>query len=145
MIRHACRSLLLGAAASLAVACSEPQARTPELRLSSEDFAYQISADNLPPYARENTRFKVVVLDKETRQPVQGGEGRIFATNHDGMSIYDGFAPGETNLGTYYATLSFITAGDWAMALQFRTDSARALQRVDWLQQIRAERPLGTQ
>lgn len=126
-----------------AVACEGPARRPPELRLQSDSFVFTISTDPMPPFARERHRWRVVVLNKDTRQPIQQGEGRIFASSHDGLSTWDGFAKGE-EVGTYYGYLDFLTAGEWAMAVEFRTDSMLPLQRVDWIQEIRAERPLGT-
>ena len=143
MIRRALRPMALGATLLLVAACAAPQPQSPEIRLSTEDFTFRISADTMPPFARERIRWRVVVTDRETRQPVQDGEGRIFATSHDNANTWDGFAKGE-EVGTYYGTLNFITAGEWAMAVQFRTDSTRPLQRVDWVQEVRPERPLGS-
>lgn len=143
MITRACRSVAVGAFALVAVACGERQALKPEIRLSSEEYTFRISAERMPPSAREDNRWRVDVTDRETRQPVQNGEGRIFATSHDGVNAWDGFVPGEEP-GVYYGTLSFLTSGEWAMAVQFRTDSTRPLQRVDWVQEVLPERPLGT-
>ena len=53
-----------------------------------------------------------------------------------------GFAKGD-EAGTYYGYLSFITSGEWAMAVEFRSDSTRKLERVDWIQGVLPERPLG--
>ena len=126
-----------------AVACEGPARRPPELRLQSDSFVFTISTDPMPPFARERQRWRVVVLDRDTRQPIQQGEGRIFANSRDGTSEWDGFAKGE-EVGTYYGRLNFLTAGEWAMAVQFRADSTRPLQRVDWIQGVLPERPLGS-
>ena len=125
-----------------AVACEGPARRPPEVRLPSESFILTISTDPMPPFARQRQRWRVTVLDKETRQPIQQGEGRIFASSEDGLSEWDGFAKGE-EAGTYYGYLDFLTSGQWAMAVQFRADSTLPLQRVDWIQEVRPERPLG--
>lgn len=125
-----------------AAACDGPTRRPPELRLQSDSFVFTISTDPMPPFARARQRWRVVVLDRNTRQPIQVGEGRIFATSRDGLSEWDGFAKGE-EVGTYYGNLDFLTSGEWAMAVQFRADSTLPLQRVDWIQEVRPERPLG--
>ena len=40
----------------------------------------------------------------------------------------------------------FITAGEWAMGVQFRRDSTQALQQsLDWRQMIRPATPLGAE
>ena len=71
--------------------------------------------------------------------PIENGEGRIFATSRDAVNVWDGLAAGP-EVGVYYGTLNFITAGDWALAVQFRRDSTQRLERVDWMQDVRAER-----
>jgi hypothetical protein len=108
----------------------------PELRLYTDDFAMRISFDPTPPRALDDVRFRVVVRDKETGQPIEGGQGRIFATNEDRHNIDNGLTAGA-ELGTYYTTLRFVTAGPWAMGIQFRRDSTQRLQRTnDWMQDV---------
>jgi hypothetical protein len=114
-----------------------------ENRFWTDDLALRLSSEPSPPRARERIVYKLVVRDKKTGEPVEGGEGRIFASSHDNASTWDSFAPGP-ELGTYYATLKFITAGEWAVAIQFRRDSTRKLERMDWLQDVRAAREPGS-
>jgi hypothetical protein len=117
-------------------ACSEsPRAR--DLRFWTDDLAIRVSSDPLPPRAREPVMYRITVRDKETGQPVENGEGQIFATSRDRANTWDSFAPGP-ELGTYYAKLSFITAGEWAVAIRFRRDSTKTLERMDWRQEVRA-------
>jgi hypothetical protein len=144
-VRARARRLAVVASALLiavAAACADRQAQRPEIRLTTDDFIFRISSEPMPPYARESHRWRVIVLDRETRRPIENGEGRIFANSRDGTSTWDGFAKGE-EVGTYYGRLNFLTAGEWAMAVQFRTDSALPLQRVDWIQGVLPERPVG--
>ena len=124
-------------AASLA-ACGPTQNNT-DVRMWTDSLAFRISSDPLPPRAREKVLYKVVVRDKESGAPIERGEGRIFAMNRDSTQVWDALEPGP-ELGTYYATLSFITAGEWAIGLQFRKDSTRAIERMDWMQDVRAAR-----
>jgi hypothetical protein len=79
-----------------------------------------------------------VVRDKESGQPIEGGQGIIYAETRDGAKTWDSFEAGP-ELGTYYATLKYVVAGDWAMGLRFRRDSAQKLEQVDWMQEVRAE------
>lgn len=145
MTHRARWSVTVGALAVLATACGgEPPASHREIRLTSANFVFRISTEPMPPHARENHIWTVVVVDRETGQPVQSGEGRIFATSRDNANTWDGFAKGE-EVGTYYGYLDFLTAGEWAMAVQFRTDSTVPLERVDWIQEVRPERPLGAE
>ena len=85
--------------------------------------------------------YSIYVRDKRTREPIVGGEGRIYATNSDRHSIWQGFTYGP-EVGTYHSRLKFITAGEWAMGVQFRRDSTQALQQTfDWRQIIRPATP----
>ena len=36
----------------------------------------------------------------------------------------------------------YTTAGDWGVGIQFRADSTKPLERVDWTQTVRGERPI---
>lgn len=120
------------------IACGDPSRSALDIRLWSDEFEFRVSSDVRPPRAFERTQYSVFVRDRRTHEPIVGGQGRIFATNADGKTIWDGFTYGP-EVGTYHARLMFLTAGDWAMNLQFRRDSTRALQRPpeDWRQEIR--------
>jgi hypothetical protein len=121
-----------------ALACG-PQGPTPAQRLFTDDLSIQVFMVPSPPRALEPIEFRVVVRDKESGEPIDGGQGRIFATNEDRKNIYNGLEPGK-ELGTYYAKLVFVTAGTWAVGLQFRRDSTVALQRAnDWMQEVYPE------
>lgn len=116
------------------VACGPPAA-PPPMRLWTNDIAFQVTADPVPPHAREDVVFKVVARDKASGQPIEGAEGRIYATSRDGANVWDALTAGP-QAGTYYGKLHFITAGDWALGMQFRRDSTRAIERLDWRQQV---------
>jgi hypothetical protein len=130
------RSLL--ALSALFLACSGPSHPATDMRVWTRDFELRASSDPVPPIALEPTRYTVVVRDKKTHEPIVNGQGRIFATNSDGKSIWDGFIYGP-EVGTYHARLMFLTAGEWAMNVQFRRDSTQALQKPedDWRQTVR--------
>jgi hypothetical protein len=121
------------------LAACGPSQKSTDLRQWTDDLTYRISTDPMPPRARERIVYKVVVQDKSSRQPIEKGEGRIFATSRDGANTWDALEPGPEP-GTYYGSLKFITAGDWAVAIQFRRDSTQKLERVDWMQTVRAAR-----
>ncbi len=137
-MRSVARTTLLALLIS-ATACDSPGSST-DHRAMTDNFRLRISADPVPPRARERTVYKVVVRDKESGQPVEGGEGRIFATSRDGANVWDVLTQGP-EVGTYYGTLNFVTAGEWAVAIQFRRDSTRPLERADWMQDVRAGPP----
>ena len=105
----------------------------------TDHYSMRISSVPSPPHAREPARYKLVVRDKDSGQPIEGGQGILYANTKDGASAWDTFVPGE-ELGTYYATLNFVVAGNWAMGLRFRRDSTQQLEQVDWMQEVHGER-----
>ena len=129
---------LFGALALLA-ACGPPSRANLEQRFWTTEFEIRISSDVVPPRAIEPIRYTIVVRDRKTREPIPNGQGRIFATNSDRKTIWDGLGYGP-EVGTYHARLMFLTAGDWMMNVQFRRDSTKALQRPpdDWRQEVSA-------
>ena len=125
-------SVLAGAAV---VSACGPNPRTLDNRQWSDNFAFRITVEPSPPRAIEDATYKIIVQDKKTGEPIETGEGRIFATSRDGANTDDGLAKGK-EVGTYYGRLFFPTTGDWAVALQFRRDSTQRLERVDWVQAV---------
>lgn len=130
---------LLGAA--LSATCGPPHPQP--IRVWSKSFEFRVTNDPSPPHASEPTIFHVVVIDRETREFVQNGEGRIFATSQDRANVWDSFTPAQEP-GSYTAKVNFITAGDWNVNLQFRRDSTHALEKPvdDWVQTVRGARPI---
>ena len=105
-------------------------------RLWTDDYYIRVTSDPSPPRALEPIQYTVIVQDKKTREPIDVGEGRIFATNEDRKNTDNGFEKGEAP-GTYKTKLFFATAGKWAMGIQFRHDSTKTLQRTnDWYQDV---------
>ena len=128
-------AFVLVVAAALNSCGSNPKAL--ELRLWSDNYAFRITMDPMPPRALEPISYRVVVQDIKTHQPIETGEGRIFATSADRANTSDGFAK-EKELGTYSGKLFFATSGDWAAAIQFRREKnpRLPLERVDWIQTV---------
>jgi len=124
---------------ALLAACGSPERA--DIRLWSDHYEFRVNADPSPPHAREPIVYSVTVLDKETRQLIDGGEGQIYATSIDRVNRYDAFEPGR-EAGTYTARLNFITAGDWAVGMRFRPDSTKPLEKVEWVQTVRGARPI---
>ncbi|MFI5311120.1 MAG: hypothetical protein ACHQQ3_07815 [Gemmatimonadales bacterium] len=122
-----------------AAACGPPSRANLEQRLWTTEFEIHVISDMLPPRALEPINYTIVIRDRKTREPIVNGQGRIFATNSDRKTVWDGFAYGP-EVGTYHAKLMFVTAGDWMMNVQFRRDSTLALQRPpeDWHQEVHA-------
>ena len=133
------RLLLTASLVCVAMACtSEPRRR--EIRTFSEHFAFRITSDPMPPRAREAVLYKIVVQDRETGQPIEGGEGRIFANNEEGTSTWDSFQAGQ-EVGTYYAKLRYVTAEQYAVGIEFRRDTlpgTRIERAADYQQEVGA-------
>jgi hypothetical protein len=138
MVRRSATAIALACAALIAGACG-PHGPRCAMTAYADSLSFCITPDPLPPIYREPIAFKVVIKNRRTGKAIEGGEGRIFATSAEGgTNVYDGFVEGP-ELGTYYAKLRFVTAGDWSMGLQFRTDSTQPLMRPpDWRQNVRA-------
>jgi hypothetical protein len=119
--------------------------RALDLRLWSDSYAFRVTMDPRPPRALEPIAYRIVVQDKKTGQPIETGEGRIFATSADRANTSDGFRK-EKELGTYSGKLFFATTGDWAAAIQFRREKnpAMPLERVDWIQTVHPATEPGT-
>ena len=136
-------AVVAAVAATAAAACgTSPESRR-TLRLNTLTYSFEILPEMASPYAREFIGYRVRVLDRETRQPIINGEGRIFASNRDGAKTWDGLEPAP-EVGWYTARLNFIVAGSWPMAIQFRRDSLAPLERADWQQDVLDERSTDT-
>ncbi len=129
----------LGVVAMLAGCTARDPAAALDTRMWTDDLSFRIRLTPRPPYAREDVIVKVVIADKESGAPVENGEGRIYAMSRDSVKVFDGLERGPEP-GTYYAKLNFLTAGEWAIGLQFRRDSTKKLETMDWLQSVRNAR-----
>jgi len=113
-----------------------------QIRTFSEHFEFRITSDPMPPRAREDVIYRVTVIDKDNGQPVEGGEGRIFANNAAGTSTWDSFMRAP-EVGTYTAKLRYVTAEQWAVGIEFRRDTlpgTKIERATDWQQEVGAAR-----
>ncbi|MES2179574.1 MAG: hypothetical protein V4550_17070 [Gemmatimonadota bacterium] len=129
---------VLALALAAGASCGSPKKLV--LRQSTKSYSFVISSDPVPPTARDPVIYTITVKDRETGQPVETGEGRIFANTVDGARTYDGFSKAP-QVGVYSAKLSFVTAGQWAIGIQFHSDSTKPLEKTEWMQDVLAERP----
>lgn len=138
------RLALLSVLAALVTSCG-PNKKALELRLWSDSYAFRVTVEPTPPLALEPAVYRIVVQDKKTGQPIENGEGRIFATSADRANTSDGLKK-EKELGTYSGRIFFATTGDWAAAIQFRVqrNPPMALEKVDWIQTVRPASEPGT-
>ena len=138
-------SLLTSLVAGVGLAACDGSSRAPgEMRLVTDDFIIRVSVESLPVRSQETVRYRVVVSDKNSGKPIENGQGRVFATNSDRHTTYNGLEP-ASELGTYKTTMNYVTAGLWAVAIQFRRDSTQALQKTEqWTQDVLTGAPIGS-
>src|SRR4051794_1249582 len=132
------RLVVVAALAVCAASCGGDDRPDP-LRQMSNSYSYSITPDDSPPHARQDIHYVIQIFDRKTRQPIDNGEGRLFASNNMSAKTWDGMTYGP-EVGTYHAKLNFVVAGTWAVAIQFRRDSIRPLERIDWTQEVHDEK-----
>ena len=111
----------------------------PVLRQGTPSYRMTISANPSPPTARQDILYTITVTDRKTGQPIETGEGRIFANTREMARTYDGFVKAP-QVGTYSAKLNFVTSGQWAVGIQFHSDSTKPLEKTEWMQDVSAEK-----
>jgi hypothetical protein len=140
-------TLAAAAAASSLIACGGDDG-PPPLRQMSMTYSYVIKPDDAPPHARSDIHYTIQVFDRKTRQPIENGEGQLFASKPieenaptgPSTKTWDGMTYGP-EVGTYHAKLNFVVPGLWAVAIRFRRDTLHPLERTDWMQDVLNERP----
>jgi hypothetical protein len=120
----------------------------PPLHQFTLSYDFTIKPDQAPPHARDDIHYSITIVDRKTRQPIENGDGQLFAGKPIDPDVpsgpqsktYDGFAYGP-EVGVYHAKLNFVIPGTWAVAIRFRRDSLHPLERIDWMQDVINERP----
>ncbi|MFI5229659.1 MAG: hypothetical protein ACHQWU_11360 [Gemmatimonadales bacterium] len=120
----------------------------PSLHQFTLSYDFTITPDEAPPRARDDIHYMVRVFDRKTREPIENGEGQLFAgkpIEEDAPSgpqtkTWDGLAYGP-EIGMYRAKVNYVVPGLWAVAIRFRRDSLHPLERTDWMQDVIPERP----
>ena len=110
-----------------------------ELRQGTDSYKFVITSDPIPPRAREDVIYTITVTDRKTGQPIETGEGRIFANTREGARTYDGFVKAP-QVGAYSAKLNYVSAEQWAVGIQFHSDASRPLEKTEWMQDVLPER-----
>jgi hypothetical protein len=135
-------ALLLVATCLTTAACSRGETKR-SMRYYTKSYAFTIEPEEAPPHAREALLYKVFIRNRETREPIQNGEGQIYSNNAEGARTWDGFTYGP-QVGTYYGKLNYVTSGTWAVGIRFRRDSLHPLESIEWMQDVLNERPSST-
>jgi len=131
------------AACVLTGSCGRSEAKQREMYQFSKNYTFTIMPSEAPPHAREEITYKVFIRDRDTREPIQSGEGQIYSNNKEGARTWDGFTYGP-EVGTYYGKLNYTTSGLWAVGLRFRRDSLHPLEKIEWMQDVLNERQTAT-
>lgn len=139
--------VFVGALAS----CNSGPYQPPPLHQFTTSYDFMIQPDQAPPHARDDIHYTIQIFDRKTRQPIESGEGQLFAgkpIDPDAPTgpqsrTYDGLAYGP-QVGTYHAKINFVISGTWAVAIRFRRDSLHPLERTDWMQDVLNEKPSNT-
>ena len=139
MNRRARGIVLVGTVGLLVLGADCGAPRRPEIRQGSKSYLFNITSDPIPPHAREDVIYTITVRDRESNQPIDNGEGRIFANTLEGARTWDGFTKAPA-VGTYSAKLRFVAAGQWAIGIQFHSDSTKPLEKTEWMQDVLPER-----
>ena len=135
--RRIAASVLVWALAGVA-SCGGPDHQL-ELRQGTDTYKFVITSDPIPPHAREDVIYTIRVTDRKTGQPIETGEGRIFANTREGARTYDGFVKAP-QVGAYSARLNYVSAEQWAVGIQFHSEASRPLEKTEWMQDVLPER-----
>jgi hypothetical protein len=139
------RKAVFAASAVVLAACGPRTERDLAIKQATQSYRFEILADSLPPYANEDIHYRITVIDRSTNQPVQNGEGQIYAQGSASGRpyTYDGLAYGP-EVGVYHAKLRFAVPAErgmpWQMGLRFHRDSLSPLEVTNWSQQVLPER-----
>src|SRR4051794_7327662 len=107
------RAMWFAAGAIALVPCRDGAATDRGPSQSTHGYSFIIRPDPSPPYANEDIHYTITIQDRETRQPVQNGEGQIYGQLTPGPTgrprTWDSFVYGP-EVGTYHAKLRFAIA-----------------------------------
>jgi hypothetical protein len=129
----------VAAVAAVVLGACERQPRELRLSYQSPSYYFSITSDPMPPRAREDVTYKILVRERSNRQPVDAGEGILYSSNREDARTGGAIRRGP-EIGTYYGRLRYVTSGEWAVAVEFRRDSTARLEKVEWMQDVLPER-----
>ncbi|MFL5489016.1 MAG: hypothetical protein ACJ8AJ_11085, partial [Gemmatimonadaceae bacterium] len=76
---------------ALTASCGRTEAKQREMHYITKTYSLTIVPSEAPPHAREEIVYKVFIRDRDTREPIQNGEGQIYSNNREGARTWDGF------------------------------------------------------
>src|SRR5438094_8454486 len=84
--------------------CGRSEAQQREMYRITKSYVFTIVPSEAPPHARDDIMYKVFIRDRDTREPIQNGEGQIYSSDSTGRQTWDGLTYGP-EVGTHRATL----------------------------------------
>jgi hypothetical protein len=117
--------------------CGAPH-RSGELRQGTISYKFDITTPNVPPVAGDDVSYVIVVRDRDTGQPIETGEGRIFA--RAAVRVAGTFVKAP-EVGQYIGMVRFPSAGGWEVGIRFRDQPVKALELTQWSQYVRSTTP----
>ena len=56
----------------------------------TKTYLFTIVPSEVQPHARGDITYKFFIRDRDTREPIQNGEGQIYANNKEGARTWEG-------------------------------------------------------
>jgi hypothetical protein len=106
-----------------------------ELRQGTPSYLFSIAVPDVTPIAQDDVTYVISVRSRSTGQPIETGEGRLFARSGEQIVQPLINAP---QVGQYRATVRFPHAGGYVLGIRFRESPAQELELTRWSQQVRS-------
>jgi hypothetical protein len=130
--KWSCAAAVLVPALLLSSACSAPRGNR-VLSQGTLSYLLEITTPGTPPRVGEAVTYAFFVRDRKTGQPIEAGEGHVFARAASDLVATLVKAP---QVGRYQATLRFPRGGGWQVGVWFRDSSAGSAELTRWSQQV---------
>ena len=112
-----------------------------EWRQGTAGYKFVIISPTVAPAVEDSVAYRLSVLNRSTGQPVEDGEGHLFARAGETVTANLMKAP---QVGQYLATIRFPRAAEWSVTLRFRERTAKAFEETQWLQSVGSTSPSRT-
>jgi hypothetical protein len=126
---------ILAACSLLATSACEGTGSPNALRQGTPSYLLSITVPATPPVVQDDVTYVISVRDRSTGQPIETGEGRLFARSAEQIVSPLIKAP---QVGQYRATVRFPHAGAWMLGIRFREPRVKELELTQWGQLVRS-------
>ena len=115
-------------------------AAPPELRQGTQSYMFTITSDPIPPHAREDVIYTITVKDREDG-PADRDRRRAHLREHARRRPHvRRLREGAAGRHVLRPSCNFVTSGQWAIGIQFHSDSTKPLEKTEWMQDVLPER-----